>query len=143
MKVNKTELKSIIKECVVSFIKENAYTKKKYMRKIYKVTTDLTSHLFHDDSWQGVTEMLARIKSLPFVNDIDVRVEDGGYRRNTGNGISNFAVGDGAKWKEYLITIFVTSEEGEEITINGHINCHAAGSVEDPFDRYDMTIVLY
>ena len=35
-------------------------------------------------------------------------------------------------------------EEGEEyIEINGSLKCHSAGTMEDPFDRYDITITLW
>ncbi len=29
------------------------------------------------------------------------------------------------------------------IEINGSLKCHSAGTIEDPFDRYDITITLW
>lgn len=96
------------------------------MNRIYKVTHDITSHLYRDENWHGVTLVVDAIESLGY--DCEVSVKDGGYREN-----------DGAKWKEYLLLI--RTPEGFEI--HGTLNCHAAGTVEYPFDRYDMSLVMW
>lgn len=101
-------------------------SKRTAMNRIYKVTHDITSHLYHDENWHGVTLVVDAIESLGY--ECEVSVKDGGYREN-----------DGARWKEYCLTI--TTPEGFEI--HGTLNCHAAGTVEDPFDRYDMSLVMW
>ena len=101
-------------------------SKRTAMNRIYKLTHDITSHLYHDENWHGVTLVVDAIESLGY--DCEVSVKDGGYREN-----------DGAKWKEYLLLI--RTPDGFEI--HGTLNCHAAGTVEDPFDRYDMSLVMW
>lgn len=101
---------------------------------IYKVVSPMTSHLYKDEDWSGVASVFAAIRkvlaNLSESLDLRVRVEDGGYREN-----------DGAHWKEYCLSI--VDEANEKQVLAGHLNAHGAGSIEDPFARYDMTVVLY
>ncbi len=101
-------------------------SKRTAKNRIYMVTHDITSHLYHDENWHGVTLVVDAIESLGY--DCEVSVKDGGYREN-----------DGAKWKEYLLLI--RTPDGFEI--HGTLNCHAAGTTEDPFERYDMSLVMW
>lgn len=71
--------------------------------------------------------------------EVDLSVKDGGYRNSLGGNTLYTGRPDVSYWKEYLLTI--TSEDG--VTVEGHLNCHAAGTFEDPFERYDMSLVLY
>ena len=41
--------------------------------------------------------------------------------------------------KEYLLKINMNNG----IEINGSLKCHSDGTMEDPFDRYDITITLW
>jgi hypothetical protein len=68
------------------------------------------------------------IKSLGY--QVGLGAKDGGYRKSN-DGMS--------QWKEYQVDI----DTPEGFNIQGTLNCHAAGSVEDPFDRYDMSLVLW
>lgn len=101
-------------------------SKRTAINRIYKLTHDITGRFYRDENWHGVTLVVDAIESLGY--DCEVSVKDGGYREN-----------DGAKWKEYLLLI--RTPEGFEI--HGTLNCHAAGTVEDPFDRYDMSLVMW
>lgn len=111
--------------------------KKSAINKIYKVTKPYTSHLYSDETWKGVDDITNAIKSLGF--ECELTIKDGGYRNSLG-GHTMFANGnDVSYWKEYNISI--TTDTG--VMVNGTINCHAAGTVENPFERYDMSLVLY
>lgn len=101
-------------------------SKRTIINRIYKVTNKITGGLYRDENWHGVTLVVDAIESLGY--ECEVSVKDGGYREH-----------DGAKWKEYLLKI--TSPEG--FVVNGTLNCHAAGSMQDPFDRYDMSLVMW
>ena len=46
-----------------------------------------------------------------------------------------------SKWKQYEVEIFLKKQKDEPIMI-GTLNCHAAGTIEDPFKTYDMSFVL-
>lgn len=101
---------------------------------IYNAISELTSHIYRDDDWASVSNLLARIrKVLSLISDdleLAVSVKDGGYRTSN-DGMS--------QWKEYCLSI---EYRGKEI-LAGHLNAHAAGTMEDPFSRYDMTVVLW
>ena len=62
--------------------------------------------------------------------EVDVTVKNGGYWKG---------VGETPNYKEYLLKINMNN--GMEI--NGSLKCHSAGTMEDPFDRYDITITLW
>lgn len=113
---------------------EKKITARKIKSQIYKVVAPLTSHLYKDEDWSGVAFVLASIRKvlseLSANLDLRVSVEDGGYREN-----------DGAHWKEYCLA--VVDEASEKQILSGHLNAHWAGTIVDPFDRYDMTVVLY
>ena len=120
---------------------EKKVTSAKIKNQIYKVVSPMTSHLYKDEDWSGVASILAAIRnvlaairnvlaSLSDSLDLRVRVEDGGYRQC-----------NGAHWKEYLLSI--VDESSEKQIVAGHLNAHGAGTIADPFDRYDMTVVLY
>ena len=101
---------------------------------IYDAIADLSKKRFKDSDWSGVKEIKDKIgevvekyqKKYEGLN-LFVSVENGGYKEN-----------DGAKWKEYQVSI----EQGDNVIIEGVINCHAAGPVNDPFSVYDCSIML-
>lgn len=101
---------------------------------IYKQISVMTSRIYRDDNWQAVSSLCAEIRlalaSIGSDLELAVSVKDGGYRTSR-DGMS--------QWKEYCLSI---ENEGREL-VAGTLNAHAAGSVEDPFSRYDMTVVLW
>lgn len=104
-----------------------SYTKKKFINKIYKVISPLTGKLCRDDAWQNAYQLMDVIDGLDFVDEMNVHCENGGYKEY-----------DGAKSKEYLLDI-----QCEDILIQGVLTCHAAGTIENPWDRYDISVVLW
>ncbi len=113
---------------------EKKITASKIKNQIYKVVSPMTSHLYKDQDSSGVASILSAIRkvlaNLSDTLDLRVSVEDGGYRER-----------DGAHWKEYCLSI--VDEANEKQLLAGHLNAHGAGTISDPFDRYDMTVVLY
>ena len=53
-----------------------------------------------------------------------------------------------SQWKQYKVELykvhkdFNTDEEYPKPFMIGTLNCHAAGSIKDPFDAYDMTFCI-
>lgn len=113
---------------------EKKITAAKIKNRIYKAVSPMTSHLYKDEDWSGVASVFKAMRvvlaNLSESLDLRVSVEDGGYREN-----------NGAHWKEYLLSI-VDETTGKKM-VAGHLNAHAAGTIADPFDRYDMSVVLY
>ena len=109
-------------------------TAKRTMNLIYKNISDITAKIYRDDNWSAVSVLCQRIRTvLSAISDdlqLSVSVVDGGYRTSR-DGMS--------QWKEYCLSI---ENEGQEF-IAGTLNAHAAGSVADPFDRYDLSVVLW
>ena len=108
------------------------------INKIYQLTHSLTSKIYSDESWEGVNSIINTIKEVvEFYNrkddrnlEVVISVENGGYKTSK-DGLN--------QWKEYNISI----EENDNSIIAGVITCHAAGTVEYPFSKYDITIQLW
>lgn len=122
--LNESIHKAIVKEANKSALK------KKYIRHIYKALdkTKATSRFYSDESWEGKNYVCDVIANVEGVTNFECWVENGGYRRTN----------DGVRYKEYRILV-----EFGEISIEGTLTCHSAGTVEDPFARYDITVVLW
>lgn len=112
----------------------NKVNRRSIMNHIYREIREMTSHIYKDDDWGAVSNLCAKIrKVLSLISEdleLAVSVHDGGYRTSS-DGMS--------RCKEYCLSI---ENEGKEI-IAGTLTAHAAGSIADPFDRYDMTVVLW
>lgn len=114
--------------------------KKKVQNAIYKQLekTGTTGKFYHDDAWQGVgivrkdiQDALSNIKNAEHEYEVSIAPDEGGYRKSK-DGMS--------QWKQYKVEIFV---KGSDLPfMGGTLNCHAAGTVEDPFDMYDMSCCI-
>ena len=106
--------------------------KKKMINKIYKIVMPLISSIYKDDSWQQVNKVLSSIETVvePFNGELSVWCENGGYWKR----IDEFP-----NYKEYKLSITFA----DNLIINGSLKCHSAGTMEDPFDRYDITLTLW
>ena len=120
-----------------SVILETKY-KKTLINRLYRSVEDLTRHIYRDDNWAAIDEVVSRIESLGC--ELSVYVEDGGYRNSMG-GNTMFAGGDDVSyWKEWRMNII---EPESKFEIEGVIKAHAAGTREDPFERYDITVSFW
>ena len=125
IKLTESDLHNIIKETVKSV----SYEKKKVIRQIYKVTDDLRSKIHKDNNWEAVKEVWERIESI-IDGELEVTVNNGGYSET----IDKFP-----NYKQYDFKIKLNND----IEIHGELKCHAAGTIEYPFDRYDITITMW
>lgn len=62
--------------------------------------------------------------------ELKVWCENGGYWKG---------VGEFPNYKEYKFEI----ELIDGIKINGSLKCHSAGTIEDPFEKYDITVTFW
>ena len=114
--------------------------KKKVQNAIYKQLekTGTTGRFYRDDSWEGVKlvrkdiqDALSNIKNAEHEDEVSMAPDEGGYRKSK-DGMS--------QWKQYKVEIYV---KGAELPfMGGTLNCHAVGTVEDPFSMYDMSCCI-
>lgn len=130
-----------------NFINESSKptgSKKTLINRIYKALDPVKGKIYSDEAWQGVTEFQRIIEQVPQVLGVYMSCEHGGYRSigiapNQKEFISyQRSFGRTPEWKEYKVRIEWNG--GESIT--GILTCSPAGSQEDPFDRYDISIIL-
>lgn len=110
-----------------------ASDKRSLRNKLYTALKPINGKYYSDENWKVVSDFKQIVEPLlPENLVLDLYCRDGGYRTSR----------DGtAKWKEYDFDIY--DYETNKDRINGKITCSAAGTVEDPFSRYDVTITMY
>jgi hypothetical protein len=135
-------LYDIITEKLQLKLKISNKTKKIIQKCIYKELekNNTTGRFYHDDYWQGVDFVRKDVEeglyqafrktNLEF--DFSIYADNGGYQKSN-DGMS--------QWKAYKVEIFYKKQKSEPIMV-GTLNCHAAGTIEDPFKSYDMSFVL-
>lgn len=112
-------------------------------------STKVTGHLYRDESWEGVKLVTKYVKdALDELNskrndgyqyEVSIAPDNGGYKKSN-DGMS--------QWKQYKVELykvhkeFNTDEEYPEPFMIGTLNCHAAGTVQDPFAAYDMSFCI-
>ena len=105
-------------------------SKRKLLNKVYAVANPLTGHLYRDDNWAGVYALIDAIRKNVPEFDFEFGCSDGGYS-NPGE--------DGMPRRK---TYSIAGKTPEGYPIVGHLHCDAAGTMENPFGAYDMTLVL-
>lgn len=115
---------------IVENLIDEANSKASIKNKIYKAVTPFTNHVYHDEYWRGYRDILKAIEDLGF-EVISGPSNNDGYH-------SGGYTGDG-KEKQWDLII----QKDNETILNGHITAFAAGTVEYPFDSYDLTVTLW
>lgn len=105
-------------------------TKRKWINKFYTQAKDLTGHLYKDDNWAGVYDFFDTMRQRMPELDIKYWVVDGGYSHP----------GDDGMPRRKTYNLGIKTPEGVDIA--GMLHCDAAGTVENPFSAYDMTLIL-
>ena len=80
---------------------------------------------------KDIEDAFKNIKNAPHEYEVSIAPDDGGYRKSK-DGMS--------QWKQYKVEIYVKGAEDPFMV--GTLNCHAAGTVQDPFDMYDMSCCI-
>lgn len=113
------------------------------INQVYRIVKKygIDSKVYHDENWQAISDYYRAISSLgcevemkpcASLSNADSMESDGGY--------TDYDPYDNMpRSKQYAIKIMF--EDG--MNIDGYIKCMAAGTVEDPFSRYDTCIVLW
>lgn len=136
-------LKDIINESYSDGVLDKsvkAPEKKKVQNAIYKQLekNGTTGKFYHDTAWEGVglvkkdiENAFKTIKNPEHEYEVIIAPDEGGYRKSK-DGMS--------QWKQYKVEIYIKGSENPFMI--GTLNCHAAGTVEDPFDTYDMSCCI-
>lgn len=135
------DISQYINESLMEWDKSvKAPEKKKVKDAIYKELekNNTTGKFYRDTNWEGVRivkqdieNAFKNVKNPEHEYEVSIAPDDGGYRTSK----------DGySKWKQYKVEIYV---KGAELPfMGGTLNCHAAGTVEDPFETYDMSCCI-
>lgn len=130
--IKESQIHTIVK----TKINESAKDKRKVIRQLYKIVEPFTHSKYHDQNWENVHALIGAIKDAGF--DVSVSVEDGGYRNSLGGNTLYPHDSMASYWKEYKLEIMF-----DDFVIHGTINAHLCGTMEDPYEAYDMTCIFY
>lgn len=106
-----------------------AMTRQQATRYLYKLIGRIPDGLFRDQSWEPVTKIFKVLKD----NNIDYVLTKTEYGTND-QGIPN-----SKRWK-LEVTFFNKNDRPQ--TLYGTIVAAGAGSVADPLDTYDVSVVI-
>ena len=135
------DISQYINESLMEWDKSvKAPEKKKVKDAIYKELekNNTTGKFYRDTNWEGVRivkqdieNAFKNVKNPEHEYEVSIAPDNGGYRTSK----------DGySKWKQYKVEIYI---KGAELPfMGGTLNCHAAGTVEDPFETYDMSCCI-
>ena len=100
------------------------------IKKIYRYFGSAWKGVYSDRGWQHVSAAADGIqRNIPEVDDVILGA--GEYR-------NYFSDTNEPPYRDYKLLI-----ETQNGIIHGYIRCCSAGSVDDPFSRYDMVISLW
>lgn len=143
-KINESMPKNLAKHDEVDkFMGRKPKSIKARINQVYRIVKKygIDSKIYHDENWQAISDYYRAISSLgcevemkpcASLSNADSMESDGGY--------TDYDPYDNMpRSKQYAIKIMF--EDG--MNIDGYIKCMAAGTVKDPFSRYDTCIVLW
>ena len=127
---------------VDKFMGRKPKTMKARINQIYRIVKKygIDSRLYSDEHWQAVEDYYKAIESLGCevemkpcgdIRHIDSLESDGGY--------CDYAEDGMPRSKQYAVKI----KYDDGMSVDGYIKCMAAGTVSDPFSKYDTCIVLW
>lgn len=117
-------------------IMEGKVTFKTVIKKIYDCTDNLRTGIFSDDDWSNVFAL--RNKMQEVINAINL-LYDSTYDFEFGGGVYKKSDDGMNEYREYAFGITDTNS-GE--TRSGSVICSAAGSIGNPFAKYDISLVM-
>jgi len=107
--------------------------KKERLRKeLYNAIDPLTKHIYKDDNWRSVNKVKQAMADVCEKYKADLTFNAGTYEN----------MGQSNPYKRWMFSIDFTNQNDIPDKIEGNVVAHAAGSVMDPFDRYDVTVTM-
>ena len=129
MRIAENKIKKIVNESIKRVLKEDkeqTRLTKILIKKLYNIASSYSS-IYRDDDWKHFHLLIKDLKNAPGVENIDIYPEK--YQRNK----------DGEMYKPYKLEI--TTEF--DTMIIGKVNCYLNGSMENPYETYDMVATFY
>jgi hypothetical protein len=105
-----------------------AHSKQALISHIYQNINEYTKSIYNDNYWQGPQQVWAALDRM----GVGWSISDTNYIHDAGKPV-------GKRWK---FVVEAKTETGRPITAWGVLTASGAGSVEDPLDKYDITVVL-
>lgn len=99
------------------------------IRRLYKIISQ-HNKIYSDSGWESVTELLNDMKNVDGVESVYTNA--GVYHNYLNNNTD-------MPYRTYELTIETIYNKD----IGGEIVCSAAGTMEDPFKRYDISCTLW
>ena len=112
---------------VYESLSPNSKALDKIIRLIYKTIQPYTSKMYRDDNWSGVGNFCDLVRTVPGVNNAVL-----GHGEYT-----NFLEPDKGSSKSYIMEI-----ETDYGMLYGRVTCSAAGTVDNPFGMYDISMTV-
>lgn len=143
-KINESKPKNLANvDTIEKFIGRRPKTIKARINQIYRIVKKygVDSRIYTDDHWQAISDYYDAITSL----GCEVEMKPCGHIENADSigsdgGYCDYDQTDNMpRSKQYAINIIF--EDG--MKVSGYIKCMAAGTMEDPFSRYDTCMVLW
>ncbi len=132
MKIKESVLRNLIQESIKKVIikedKRGNKLTKLLIKKLYEVAQEYNGR-YQDDDWRNVHSMFNQMKEIGGIADF--YVNDGRYRK--------YGKEFGEMAKVYKINILTEFDT----VINGTVNCHLCGTVENPYAAYDISVSFY
>lgn len=117
-------------------IMKRKVTFKTVIKKIYDCTDNLRTGIFSDYDWSNVFAL--RDKMQEVIHAINI-LYGSNFEFDFGGGVYKKSDDGMNEYREYKFGI--TDVDSEE-TLNGSVICSAAGSIENPFEKYDINLTI-
>jgi len=112
----------------------NGRTKRNAQNFIYKNCVPATMGLWNDEAWNGINKFWGKLNEFNIVYDIlDSKYYNFPYDEKIHTGLP---------YKEWRFEISFINNNDKEAKLFGTIRGNGAGGVEDPLDKYDVTVVI-
>ena len=123
-------LKKIIKESINKILikeaRESTISTNKLIKKLYTVAQNY-KRLYKDNDWTYLRALMNDLANVPGVRDFNYG--GGKYHQN------------GKEFGESAYKLYTVEIETEfDTIIKGEVYCNFAGTIDDPWSRYDMTV---
>ena len=126
-------LRQIIRESINNVLikegRESTISTNRLIKKLYKVAQNYKS-VYKDNDWKYLKALMADLSNLPGIKNFNYG--GGKYHQNSKN------FGESA-YKLYTVEI----ETEFDTIIKGEVYCNFAGTIDDPWSKYDMSVSFW